>query len=205
MGNSALILFSIAFVALILQQTTGYVANLQYELDESVHDILGSEPKTFKCPENACQYSNIAGVETFQLQNSHTNRLEVNVHNTYISGTHVFQGQLRITPPLDDECLFQIFGGREKATQFMLRGSSGNGGKLTRYQHDVLATGIDNTWVSVKIVHVQDDYVEAFINNRSRGKWPDTEHHVPNSFKFGIYGSLKTSNARVEWKNVTIS
>ncbi|KAJ7147766.1 hypothetical protein O6H91_18G041900 [Diphasiastrum complanatum] len=207
MGNSAVILFSMAFVALVLQQTAGLVKDLQYEVDESTHDVWppDSLPKSFLCPKNACHYTNIGGVETFQLLNQHTNRLEVKVHNTYTSGTHVFQGKLRISPPLFDECLFQIFGGSDKATQFMLRAYSGNGGKLTRYEHDVLATGVDNAWVDVKIVHDKGNYVEAFINNVSKGKWPDTDRDVPNNFKYGVYGSLKTSNARVQWKDVSIS
>lgn len=149
-----------------------------------------------------CSYTNADGVETFSLLNKNSNRIEIRVENNYKSGQHQFEGDVRIFPPLDNECLMQIFGNTTHATLFMLRGWSDNGGSLKRYGDDVLATNIYSNWVHVNVIDDRARHTtQVYINGTLKGQWTDTDS-ARNYFKYGCYGTMRTGHAEAQWKNV---
>ncbi|KAJ7538440.1 hypothetical protein O6H91_11G047800 [Diphasiastrum complanatum] len=207
MGNLALINFSICFAMLILQlgwafEPTTYTSNFQYEIANVIREI--PVPHNFTSIDGSCAYSRSDGVETFQLLNPDANRVEIRIHNKYSHGTHVFHGEVQIFPPLNDECLMQVFGSSRPghATLFMLRGFNQSEGSLKRYNQEVLATCVYNRWVDVRIVHAQNRRIRVYIDRVKVGEWPDTDYNKTNYFKYGVYGTLGTDNAQAQWRNV---
>ena len=51
-------------------------------------------------------------VETFTIFDPISNRSERRMRNDYTSGRRQFQGEVRVSPPTNDESVMQIFGGR---------------------------------------------------------------------------------------------
>jgi len=149
-----------------------------------------------------CSYTNADGVQTFSLLNKNSNRIEIRVYNDYKQGQHQFAGDVRIFPPLNDECLMQIFGNTTHATLFMLRGWSDNGGSLKHYGEDTLATNAFTDWVHVNVINDRDNHItQVYINGALKGQWADTDDSR-NYFKYGCYGTMRTGHAEVQWKNV---
>lgn len=176
-----------------------YGEKLNPEIKDKLYDVR-PVPKTFHG--NGCSYTNADGVETFELLNRNSNRIEIRVDNDYKKGRHQFEGDVRIFPPLNDECLMQIFGNTTHATLFMLRGWSDNGGSLKRYGDDTLAIGVYTNWVHVNVVNDRDRHVtQVYLNGELKGQWTDNDA-ARNYFKYGCYGTMRTGHAEVQWRNV---
>ena len=172
---------------------------LNPEIKDKLYEIRPF-PKEYRSI--GCSYTNAGGVETFSLLNKNSNRIEIRVENNYQSGQHQFEGDVRIFPPLDNECLMQIFGNTTHATLFMLRGWSDHGGSLKRYGDDVLATNIYSNWVHVNVIDDRDRHTtQVYINGTLKGQWTDTDD-ARNYFKYGCYGTMRTGHAQAQWKNV---
>jgi len=178
-------------------------------LEPETNDVLFSispPPSVFIIsPGDYCTYTNSGGVETFNLWNPDSNRIEIRVNDDYTSGNQQFEGDVRLSPPTDNECVMQIFGsdGNGNATLFMLRGFSANGGSLEHYGDTVVVTNIYNTWVHVNIIHVPGQYVQTYINGVLAGQWTRGSNSTASHyFKYGCYGTLNTASAGVQWKNV---
>jgi MYXO-CTERM domain-containing protein len=172
------------------------------QLDDQVgSDIL---PGTTTTASNAgATYSNQDGIETFTLFNPASNRCERRMRNDYSAGRRQFEGEVRVSPPTNDESIQQIFGGAaDNATTQMIRAFAENNGTLKRYGSTVLATNVYGTWVRINVIHdVEADLVRTYIDGVLKatfpGQAPSTWYH-----KYGCYGSLRTPSARVEWRNV---
>jgi MYXO-CTERM domain-containing protein len=172
------------------------------QLDDEVgSDIL---PGTTTSATNAgATFTNENGIETFTLFNPASNRCERRLRNDYSSGRQQFEGEVRVSPPTNDESIQQIFGGASaNATTQMIRAFSENNGTLKRYTSTVLISNIYNTWVRINVIHdVEANTVRTYINGVFKtvadGQAPSTWYH-----KYGCYGSLRTPSAKVEWRNV---
>jgi hypothetical protein len=172
------------------------------QLDDAVgSDIL---PGTVTSASNAgATYTNENGIETFTLFNAASNRCERRMRNDYSAGRRQFEGEVRVSPPTNDESIQQVFGGASaNATTQMIRAFSENNGTLKRYGSTVLATNIYNTWVRINVIHdVEANTVRTYINGVFKtvadGQAPSTWYH-----KYGCYGTLRTPSAKVEWRNV---
>jgi hypothetical protein len=172
------------------------------QLDDAVgSDIL---PGTVTSASNAgATFTNENGIETFTLFNPASNRCERRMRNDYSSGRRQFEGEVRVSPPTNDESIQQVWGGASaNATTQMIRAFSENNGTLKRYTSTVLATNIYNAWVRINVIHdVEANTVRTYINGVFKtvadGQAPSSWYH-----KYGCYGSLRTPSAKVEWRNV---
>jgi hypothetical protein len=172
------------------------------QLDDQVgSDILAGT--TTSASNAGATFTNQDGIETFTLFNPASNRCERRMRNDYSSGRRQFEGEVRVSPPTNDESIQQIFGGAAaNATTQMIRAFSENNGTLKRYGSTVLATNIYDTWVRINVIHdVEADLVRTYIDgalaSTAPGQAPSTWYH-----KYGCYGSLRTPSAKVEWRNV---
>jgi MYXO-CTERM domain-containing protein len=152
-------------------------------------------------------FTDMGGIETFALHNPISNRSERRMQNTYLNGSRQFEGEVRVSPPTDDESVMQVFGGNSGATTQMIRAYNTGGGTLRKVPGSVvLAENIHGTWIKVNVIHdVGGNFVRTYINNKllatgdgeATGAGNDGWYH-----KYGCYGTLRTGSAKVEWRNV---
>jgi len=154
-------------------------------------------------------YDRAGGVETFKLfNNGASNRGEVRLKNEYTTGWRQFSGDVRISPPTDDECVMQIFGAHTSGAMMMVRAFSADGGTLKlmlmlNHSHQIIVTHIYGVWLHLNIVHdANANTVAVYVNGKLAGSSPvEAGNHY---MKYGLYGSLRTATAQAEWRNVAI-
>jgi hypothetical protein len=153
--------------------------------------------------EAGVSYDRAGGVETFRLfNNDASNRGEVRLKNEYSSGLHQFSGDVRISPPTDDECVMQIFGAKSGGAAMMIRAYAANGGTLMLIRsRKVLASHIYGVWVHLNVVHdATANTVAVYVNGKLAATTPvDAAIHY---MKYGIYGTLATASAQSQWRGV---
>lgn len=185
----------------------------RYQPDEKLH--LNGEDKamTFdwkayqsNCAPKPCAdytYDSATETETFRLLDNRTNRSEVRLLNEYKTGTRQFEGYATFFPPLDDECMMQVWGSSSGATQLMVRAYADNGGSI-RAQGNLLATHCYGKETRINVIHLQEDSGNRFrvyLDGELKLEFADNEK-VFNYHKYGCYGSLHTSQAVVKWRLV---
>jgi MYXO-CTERM domain-containing protein len=169
-----------------------------------LHDVGHSSPGTSTMLNNGgASFDVVNGVEIFQLLNATSNRVERRMQNDYTSGRWQFEGEVRVSPPTNDESVMQVWGGASAtATTQMIRAFAENNGTLKKYTQEVLISNIYGTWVRVNVIHdVAANKVWTYINGAYKtvidGQAPSSWYH-----KYGCYGTLRTGTAKVEWRNV---
>jgi MYXO-CTERM domain-containing protein len=170
---------------------------------DGANGIETSPGSTTSVSNAGASYTNEGGIETFTLTNPISNRAERRMQNDYTSGRRQFEGEVRVSPPTNDESVTQVFGGTSGATTQMIRAYDVDNGTLRKVPGSVvLASGIYGTWVKINVVHdVGANNVKTYVN----GKLLATgDGEAPASWytKYGCYGSLRTPSAKVEWRNV---
>ncbi|AXY77745.1 T9SS C-terminal target domain-containing protein [Paraflavitalea soli] len=147
------------------------------------------------------RYDADTDTETFRILTTKSNRSEIRLQNDYSTGSRQFEGYVTFNAPLNDESLMQIFGSVEGATQMMIRGYAAEGGSM-RGAGQTLATNIYGREVKVNVIHMQEDVgnkIQIYINDTLRAEIPDNEP-VSNYHKYGNYGTMKTGEAVVKWR-----
>jgi MYXO-CTERM domain-containing protein len=152
-------------------------------------------------------FTNQGGIETFTIFNNISNRSERRMQNTYQGGRRQFEGEVRVSPPTDDESIQQVFGGNSGATTQMIRAYNAGGGTLRKVPGSVLlAENIHGVWVKVNVIHdTGGNFVRTYINGRllATGDGEATNAGTDGWYhKYGCYGTLRTPSAKVEWRNV---
>lgn len=148
-------------------------------------------------------YLRSGGVQTFKLFNNGSNRVEARIQDNYRTGQRQFEGELKVTAGTDDESAMQIFGNDgEGATTLMIRSFARNGGTLRGGGKD-LVSNINGKWVRVNVTHnatASGGSYSIYINGKHvhTNNGPAGDHY----FKYGVYGTLKTSGAEHQWRNV---
>jgi len=148
-------------------------------------------------------YSSGNNTETFRLLDNRTNRSEIRLQNDYSTGSRQFEGYVTFYAPLNDESLFQIFGSTDGATQLMIRGYAASGGSI-RGGGATLATNVYGKEVRINVIHLQENVgnkIIIYINGVKKAEMADNES-VSNYHKYGNYGTLRTDEAVVKWRNV---
>ncbi|MRX48324.1 hypothetical protein [Pedobacter puniceum] len=153
--------------------------------------------------------------ETFQLYDKKSNRAEIRLINEYEYGARQFEGYVTIFKPLDDECLMQIWGSHEGATQFMLRGFHEDNGSLTincgSSSRVKVMNNIYGKEIKVNVIHLQEDVGNKFmvyLNDKKVFELPDNEKAINNFngnyHKYGVYGTVRDGHEspKVIWRNV---
>jgi hypothetical protein len=152
-------------------------------------------------------FTNENGVETFALHDPISNRSERRMQNTYLTGRHQFEGEVRVSPPTNDESIMQVFGGNSGATTQMIRAYDEGGGTLKKVPGSVvLASNIHGVWVKLNVIHdVGGNFVRTYIDGRLVTTGDGEAVNAGNDgwyHKYGCYGTLRTGSAKVEWRNV---
>ena len=148
-------------------------------------------------------YRRSGGVQTFKLFNNGSNRVEARIQDNYRTGQRQFEGELKVTAGTNDESAMQIFGNDgDGATTLMIRSFSKNGGTLRGGGKD-LVSNIFGKWVRVNVTHnatASGGSYSIYINGAHvhTANGPKGDHY----FKYGVYGTLKTSGAEHQWRNV---
>jgi MYXO-CTERM domain-containing protein len=170
-----------------------------------VHDVIQVyPPDSTDLTNEGAHYTNKDGIETFEMLNTTSNRVERRMQNNYTSGRWQFEGEVRVSPPTDNESIMQIFGGTQSgATTQMIRAYAEGNGTIKKVGGGVvMATNVYGTWVRINVIHdVAANQVRSYANGKlmatGSGDAPGPWYH-----KYGDYGSVKTGTAKVEWRNV---
>lgn|GEM_PF-5783783 len=178
---------------------------LEYEVNDDLH-VLHDVPKELSS--GPAHYENNGDhIEMFNLASSSTNRIEIRTFPTYDSGYRAFDGWFLAESGTDGETIMQIFGSSaDNATTAMFRIYDKDGGTLSYYDNQVLASSIYGKWTRLTIAHDANDNgtVTAFINGKQVGDWHEqgkSEHWM----KYGAYGSHDNAHpATVYWANVRL-
>ena len=185
---------------------------MQYDPPSSIQldgsNGIESNPGTSTNLRNeGASYTNEGGIETFALHDPISNRCERRMQNTYLTGKRQFEGEVRISPPTDDESVMQVFGGNSGATTQMIRAYNAGGGTLRKVPGSVLlAEGIHGVWVKINVIHdIPANNVKTYVNGKllAMGDGEATNAGTDGWYhKYGCYGTLRTGSAKVEWRNV---
>ena len=210
-----LLLCSVSLIFLLLsgaanaQMGTGWVPYSppsSIQLDGS--DGIESYPGTSTTLSNeGASFTDQDGIETFALHDPISNRAERRMQNTYQTGRRQFEGEVRVSPPTNDESVMQVFGGNSGATTQMIRAYNEGGGTLRKVPGSVLlAQNIHGTWVKVNVIHdIGANVVTTYVNGRLLATGDGEAVNAGNDgwyHKYGCYGTLRTGSAKVEWRNV---
>jgi hypothetical protein len=157
-----------------------------------------------------CSYTNSGGIETFRMFDPVCNRIERRVNNNYTTGERQFQGEVRVSSPTNDEAIHQVFG-RDNADDgsapaMLIRAYSAGGGYLTRSGwagSKTLVSAVYGTWVRINTIHnTSANTIDTYVNGSLKDAGYPGGGNVNHYTKYGSYGTLKTSSAKVEWRNV---
>ena len=205
-----------SFFLCLLAVGTAHIANAQigsgwrqvtYTKKIHLDDESGLQTFSWASSKSVCSpvcadYRSSGDTETFRILDNRSNRAEIRLQNEYSSGSRQFQGFVTFSSPLNDESLFQIFGSTSGATLTMMRGYSSNGGTIrTVGGGGVLATGVYGREQRVNVIHVQNQFVEFYINGSRKARFSEAEM-VTNYWKYGVYGTLRTGSVTVKWRAV---
>jgi hypothetical protein len=158
--------------------------------------------------------SHAALTETFTLHDKRSNRSEIRLTNEYGKGSRQFEGYVTVFAPTDDQCVFQVWGSDEGATQLMLRAYKANGGELGVNNAVVrgtprVAKEIYGRELRINVIHLQEDVGNKFfvyIDGVKKLEFADNEKVTNNKgknyHKYGVYGTLKGESAKVQWRKV---
>jgi hypothetical protein len=118
-------------------------------------DGIESSPGSTTSRRNeGASYNKAGDVETFTLFDPISNRSERRMRNEYTSGRWQFEGEVRVSPPTNNESIMQIFGGRSPATTQMIRAYDSGGGTIRKIPGSAtLATGVHGRWVRINVIH----------------------------------------------------
>jgi hypothetical protein len=147
-------------------------------------------------------YTNANGIETFNIKNTSSNRVERRMQNDYTSGQRQFQGEVRVSSPTDGQSIMQVFGGATNATALQIRAHNTSGGQLRRYDSELLASGIYGVWTRLNVIHdANGNKVSVYVNGTNKGTFDD-RGDATHYTKYGCYGTLRSSSAKSEYRNV---
>jgi hypothetical protein len=145
------------------------------------------------------KYTRQGDNETFD-RDGRCNRLEIDTNDHYKSGTHEFEGDVRIGD-VSGQSVVQIFDASSSGPIMMVKAYSSGGGTLRKLAGSVtLATGIKGEWVRLRIVHNLGANTLTIYVNGDR-KWSGSGGRGGGfNLKYGNYG---TGASDVQWRGVS--
>lgn len=151
------------------------------------------------------RYTYANGIRKFELLDTSRNRVEY-VYDDIYTTKRQFQGDVRVSSPATNETFFQIFTDDPHGPYVLLVEDNASGGTMrvggsgATYK-PTLATGIYGLWVRLNTIHDEPaDLTQVYINGTKKfeqGWGPGNSYYD----KFGCYGSLTTSSAKIEVRN----
>jgi hypothetical protein len=147
------------------------------------------------------RFTEEGGVQTFEHLDTSCNRVEIDTNLHYTTGTHTFEGEVKIGP-VSGQSVVQIFNGRASGPIMMIKAYTGGGGTLRKLAGSVtLVTGATGEWVRLRIVHdLSANSLEVFVNGDRRWSGSGGDGGSFN-LKYGDYGT--GAPTKVQWRNVS--
>lgn len=177
-------------------------SKLQVETHGEIHEFPGD---TASITNGGGRYTNSGGVETFELVNNQSNRVERRYLDDYSSGRRQFQADITIFAPSSNETVHQIFNGPDGPWLLMPEEST-SGGSIRlggRVFSGLLATSLYGKSFRLNTINDISGDTQVYINGVL--KW--TGKHPGGSFytKYGCYGGLVGApSAKIQFSNVKI-
>jgi hypothetical protein len=179
-------------------------STIQIETGGTIDSYSGSSTSL---SDGGGRYTNSGGVETFQLVSTASNRVERRYHDEYSTGHRQFQANVMFSTPSTDECIHQIFNGTT-SPYLLLREESDSGGSLKVALHSGggasdVATGLYGVWFQLNSINSFNSgtHTDIYVN----GSMVFTTSPNPGGTfytKYGCYGTLGASSAKIQFKNV---
>jgi MYXO-CTERM domain-containing protein len=170
-----------------------------------VHDVIQVyPPDSTNLTNEGAHYTNMNGIETFEMLNTTSNRVERRMENNYTAGRWQFEGEVRVSPPTDNESIMQVWGGTQSgATTQMIRAYAEGNGTIKKVGGSVvMATNVYGRWVRINVIHdVAANQVRSYAEGKLMATGPG-DAPGPWYHKYGDYGTVTTGTAKVEWRNV---
>jgi hypothetical protein len=151
-------------------------------------------------------YSNSGGVELFRLNTSAAARCEIKINNNYSSGSHQFQGEVKVsgTPRSSGNSVQQILEsttGLGDASQVRWYSSSGGTFKVNGV---TMATGVAGVYQRINCIHYRSTgKIELWLNG-SKKETHDDFGSGTYYFKYGIYIAGSSGRPTAEWRNIRV-
>jgi hypothetical protein len=172
---------------------------LQVETNDEIHEFPGD---TTSITNGGGRYTNSGGVETFELVNNDSTRVERRYLDDYSSGRRQFQADITIFAPSNNQSVHQIFNGPAGPWLLMKEESTGGGSIRAGGQTSsgLLATDLYGKSFQLNTINDITGDTQVYIN----GVLKATLKHPGGTFytKYGCYGSLKTAPAKIQLSNV---
>jgi hypothetical protein len=174
-------------------------SKLQVETHDEIHEFPGD---TTNITNGGGRYTNSGGVETFELVNNESTRVERRYLDDYSSGRRQFQADITIFAPSHDPSVHQIFNG-DAGPWLLMKEESTSGGSIRaggQIFSDLLATGLYGKTFRLTTINDISGDTQVYIN----GVLKATFKHPAGAFytKYGCYGSLKTAPAKIQFSDV---
>jgi hypothetical protein len=129
-------------------------------------------------------------------------RCELRWQNNYLTGNHMFDGDIWVVSPIESTTVIQVFGGVTNATASQIRAFSD--GTLRRYNNPVVATNAFGRWTNIKIAHTATSgtgTVRIYANDVLKTTDAD-RGHKNHYFKNGVYGPGISAKAETRFRNL---
>jgi hypothetical protein len=179
-------------------------SNIQIETGGTIHEYSGTSTSL---SDGGGRYTNSGGIETFQLVSTSSNRVERRYHDEYSTGHRQFQANVMFSTPSNDECIHQVFNGTT-SPYLLLREESTNGGSLKVALHSGggqsnIGSNLYGVWFQLNSINSfnSGSHTDIYLN----GSMVFTTSPNPGGTfytKYGCYGTLGASSAKIQFKNV---
>lgn len=177
-------------------------SNIQVETHEHINQFPGSSTHIVN---GGGIYTNSGTVETFQLVNTTSNRVERRYHDEYSNGTRQFQADITISSPSNNESIHQIFNG-PTGPWLIVRELNTSGGSVRMgggTKSGLLATGLYGKSFRLNSVNNPTTRVARIYINGSL-VWQGTNPGGTFYTKYGCYGTLGAASAKIQFRNVRL-
>jgi len=184
-------------------------AALALALTSSTHAQIGSGWTTDSASHSLQKvgdvfYSNVSGVETFRLNTADASRCEIKINNNYSSGSHQFQGEVKVTgtPRSSGNSIQQILEsttGLGDASQVRWYSSSGGTFKVNGV---TMATGVYNVYQRINCIHYRSTGKIELWHNGSKKETHNDFGSGTYYFKYGIYIAGSSGKPQAQWRSI---
>jgi hypothetical protein len=153
-------------------------------------------------------YSNSSGVETFRLNTSTASRCEIKINNSWTSGSHQFEGQVRVTgtPRSSGNSIQQILEsttGQGDASQVRWYSAS-NGTFKAQPTGITMGTNMYGVYQRINCIHYRSTgKIELWLNGSKKSTHNDFGSGS-YYFKYGIYIAGSTGKPTASWRSIRV-
>jgi hypothetical protein len=177
-------------------------SNIQVETHDKINEFPGTSTSIVN---GGGIYSKSGNVETFQLVNTTSNRVERRYHDEYSSGTRQLQADITIFAPSNNESIHQIFNG-PTGPWLIVRELNTSGGSVRMgggTKSGLLATGLyGKSFRLNSINNANTGATKIYINGSL--VWTGTNPGGTFYTKYGCYGTLGAASAKIQFRNVAL-